>query len=331
MSGHIPVMLNEVLGALAPADGEVYADGTFGGGGYAMAVLGGADCQLVGIDRDVTAIERAEKMAVDQPRLIPALGRFGDLDELVEAAGFPKIDGVVLDLGVSSFQIDQAERGFSFMRDGPLDMRMGSSGPRAADLVNKLDERVLADVIFRLGEERKARRVARQIVDRRAVRPFETTGDLANLVETALGGRRGARTHPATKTFQALRMYLNDELGELGRALVAAERVLREGGRLIVVTFHSLEDRLVKAFFRKRSGQLAGGSRHAPAKAQGAAPSFELISRKAVAVSEGEAGENPRARSAKLRGGIRTAAPGWGGEGWAGFDLPPVENVEGSE
>jgi len=198
---------------------------------------------------------RAEKMAGDEPRLIPALGRFGDLDELVEAAGFPKIDGVVLDLGVSSFQIDQAERGFSFMRDGPLDMRMGSSGPRAADLVNKLDERVLADVIFRLGEERKARRVARQIVDRRNVRPFETTADLASLVETALGGRRGARAHPATKTFQALRMYLNDELGELGRALVAAERVLREGGRLVVVTFHSLEDRLVKAFFRKRSGR----------------------------------------------------------------------------
>ncbi|MEO9968547.1 MAG: 16S rRNA (cytosine(1402)-N(4))-methyltransferase RsmH [Hyphomonadaceae bacterium] len=331
MSGHIPVMLNEVIEALAPADGEVYADGTFGGGGYAMAVLGSADCQLVGIDRDVTAIERAERLAEEEPRLVPALGRFGVMDELVEAAGFPAIDGIMLDLGVSSFQIDQAERGFSFMRDGPLDMRMGSAGPRAADLVNHLDERVLADVIFRLGEERKARRVARQIVDRRAQRPFETTSDLAELVEAALGGRRGARTHPATKTFQALRMYLNDELGELGRALVAAERILRAGGRLVVVTFHSLEDRLVKTFLRERCGQLSGGSRHAPEKAQGARPSFQAMSRKALAVSLDEAQDNPRARSAKLRGAIRTDAPGWGGEGWAGFGLPPVEIVEGSE
>lgn len=331
MSGHIPVMLNEVIAALAPADGEVYADGTFGGGGYAMAVLSSANCQLVGIDRDMTAIERAERLADKEPRLIPALGRFGDVDELVEAAGFPAIDGIMLDLGVSSFQIDQAERGFSFMRDGPLDMRMGGAGPRAADLVNKLDERVLADVIFRFGEERKARRVARQIVERRNTRPFETTADLAALVETALGGRRGARTHPATKTFQALRMYLNDELGELGRALVAAERILRAGGRLIIVTFHSLEDRLVKSFLRERCGQLSGGSRHVPEKARAAAPSFSAMSRKAVAVSLDEAKENPRARSAKLRGAIRTDAPGWGGQGWAGFGLPSVENLEGSE
>ena len=331
MSGHIPVMLEEVLDALAPADGEVYADGTFGGGGYAMAILAAADCQLIGIDRDVTAIERAERMAELERRLVPALGRFGRLDALVAGAGFPAIDGVVLDLGVSSFQIDQAERGFSFMRDGPLDMRMGGAGPRAADLVNRLDERVLADIIFRLGEERKARRVARQIVERRKARPFETTTDLADLVERALGGRRGARTHPATKTFQALRMYLNDELGELARALVAAERILRVGGRLVVVTFHSLEDRLVKAFLRERGGQTGGGSRHAPARAAGAAPSFHLASRKAVAVSLDEAAANPRARSAKLRSATRTEAPGWGGAGWAGFDLPPVEELEVSE
>jgi 16S rRNA (cytosine1402-N4)-methyltransferase len=331
MSGHIPVMLNEVLEALAPSDGEVYADGTFGGGGYAMAILGAANCQLVGIDRDVTAIERAERMAETEPRLIPALGRFGKLDELAEGAGFAEIDGVVLDLGVSSFQIDQAARGFSFMRDGPLDMRMGGAGLRAADLVNGLDERVLADVIFRLGEERKARRVARQIAQRRKTRPFETTADLANVVEQALGGRRGARTHPATKTFQALRMYLNDELGELARALVAAERILRVGGRIVVVTFHSLEDRLVKAFLRERGGQMGGGSRHAPAKAAGASPSFQLASRKAVTVSIEEAEVNPRARSAKLRSAVRTDAPAWGGEGWAGFDLPPVEELEGSE
>ena len=331
MSGHIPVMLDEVLEALAPTDGEVYADGTFGGGGYAMAILGAANCKLVGIDRDVTAIERAEHMAEKEPRLVPALGRFGRLDELAEAAGFAMIDGVVLDLGVSSFQIDQAERGFSFMRDGPLDMRMGGAGPRAADLVNRLDERVLADIIFRLGEERKARRVARQIVARRKERPFETTADLAETVEGALGGRRGARTHPATKTFQALRMYLNDELGELARALAAAERILRVGGRLVVVTFHSLEDRLVKAFLRERGGQMAGGSRHAPAKAAKAAPSFHVASRKAGIVSLEEAQTNPRARSAKLRSAVRTDAPAWGGAAWAGFDLPPVEEMEGSE
>lgn len=331
MSGHIPVMLNEVIEALAPSDGEVYADGTFGGGGYAMAILGAANCKLVGIDRDVTAIERAERMAEKEPRLVPALGRFGKLDELTEGAGFDEIDGVVLDLGVSSFQIDQAERGFSFMRDGPLDMRMGGAGPRAADLVNGLDERVLADIIFRLGEERKARRVARQITQRRKARPFETTADLADVVEQALGGRRGARTHPATKTFQALRMYLNDELGELARALVAAERILRVGGRIVVVTFHSLEDRLVKAFLRQRGGQMGGGSRHAPARAAGASPSFRLASRKAVVVSPEEAESNPRARSAKLRSAVRTDAPAWGGEGWAGFDLPPVEELEGSE
>ena len=328
MSGHVPVMLEEVLQALAPADGEVYLDGTYGGGGYARAILDAADCRLIGVDRDITAIERAEKTAATESRLIPLLGRFSKLDELASDAGFNAIDGVVLDLGVSSFQLDQAERGFSFMRDGPLDMRMGSAGPSAADVVNQLDERGLANIIYRLGEEPKSRRVARAIVERRKLDPFETTLDLAGLVETALGGRRGARTHPATKTFQAIRMFINDELGELGRALVAAERILKAGGRLVVVTFHSLEDRIVKAFMRSRGGLAGGGSRHAPEKAKGAAPSLELVSRKAVSVSMEEAVQNPRARSSRLRAAVRTEAPAWGGQGWGGMDLPSLAGLE---
>ncbi|MEL7454156.1 MAG: 16S rRNA (cytosine(1402)-N(4))-methyltransferase RsmH [Pseudomonadota bacterium] len=329
--GHTPVMLPEVLEALSPADGEVYLDGTYGGGGYACAILAAAPCRLIGIDRDITAIERAEREAESEARLVPVLGRFGDLDELATAAGFPAVDGIVLDLGVSSFQIDQAARGFSFLRDGPLDMRMGAVGPRAADVVNGLGERGLADIIYRLGEERQARRIARRIVERRATRPFEATLDLAETIEAALGGRRGAKIHPATKTFQAIRMFINDELGELGRALVAAERLLRAGGRLVIVTFHSLEDRIVKAFLRDRSGQARGGSRHAPELPKGAEPSFQPISRKAVAVSLEEALANPRARSSKLRAAVRTDAPAWGGNGWAGLDLPSLEEVETAE
>ena len=254
---------------------------------------------------------------------------FGDLDVLAREAGFEAVDAVVLDLGVSSFQLDQAERGFSFMRDGPLDMRMGQSGPSAADVVNRLDEQGLADVIFRLGEETKSRRVARAIVARRKEEAFETTLDLAGVVETALGGRRGAKTHPATRTFQAIRMFINDELGELARALVAAENLLRAGGRLVVVTFHSLEDRIVKAFMRARSGMVRGGSRHVPLQADEApAPSFKLSSRKALSVSDAEARENPRARSSRLRAAVRTEAPAWGGQGWAGFNLPALEALE---
>lgn len=327
MAGHIPVMLNEVLGALGPSDGEVYLDGTYGGGGYARAILGAADCRLLGVDRDETAIARAQDYASDEPRLIPLLGRFGALDDLAQEAGFADLDGVVLDLGVSSFQIDQAARGFSFMRDGPLDMRMGQTGPSAADIVNGMDEQDLANVIFRLGEETKSRRVARAIAMRRKEALFETTLDLAGVVETALGGRRGAKTHPATKTFQAIRMFINDELGELARALVGAERLLVTGGRLVVVTFHSLEDRIVKNFMRERAGMTGGGSRHAPKMEEGAPPSFKLASRKAVSVSGEEASENPRSRSSRLRVAVRTDQPAWGGEGWAGFDLPSVDDM----
>jgi len=326
MSGHIPVMLKEVLGALAPSGGEVYLDGTYGGGGYARAILRAANCTLLGVDRDETAIARAHEVAAIEPRLVPLLGKFGDLDDLANEAGFEALDGVVLDLGVSSFQLDQAQRGFSFMRDGPLDMRMGQSGPSAADVVNRMDEQGLANIIFRLGEETKSRRVARAITLRRKEQNFETTLDLAETVETALGGRRGAKTHPATKTFQAIRMFINDELGELARALVAAERLLKAGGRLVVVTFHSLEDRIVKNFLRERSGLMGGGSRHMPAAEAGAPPSFKLASRKALSAEE--ARENARARSSRLRLGVRTDVPAWGGQGWAGFDLPLLETLE---
>ena len=250
--GHVPVLLEEVLEALQPQDGETYVDGTFGGGGYALRVLAAADCQLYGIDRDLDAITRAEALAEQQPRLTPLLGRFGDLDDLLETAGVTVVHGVMLDIGVSSFQIDEGDRGFSFMRDGPLDMRMGQTGPSAADVVNHMSVGDLMTIFRQLGEERQAKRIANAIVARRKSEPFKTTLDLAQCIEDAVGGRRGKKTHPATLTFQAIRMYVNDELGELARGLAAAERVLAPGGRLVVVTFHSLEDRLVKQFLRER-------------------------------------------------------------------------------
>lgn len=328
--GHLPVMLAEVLTALAPADGDVIVDGTFGGGGYTRAILDAAGCTVLGIDRDLDAIVRAEKMAAANPRLVPLLGCFGDLDILAEQAGHERVDGVVLDIGVSSFQIDQAERGFSFQRNGPLDMRMGGSGPSAADVVNKMSEKGLADVIFRLGEEKNARRIARVIAARRIEAPFETTADLAAVVEEAVGGRRGARVHPATLTFQAIRMYVNDELGELARGLHAAERILRPGGRLVVVTFHSLEDRLVKQWMRERAGAVPAGSRHLPLLAKPPSPPFELRENKAVQPSDKEVETNPRARSAKLRAAIRTSADAARDEANDGMNLPPLAELERS-
>ena len=327
-SGHNPVMMDEVLTWLAPQDGDLIVDGTFGGGGYTRAILQAAKCSVLAIDRDLDAIQRAEKLAAETPRLTPLLGRFGEMDALVINAGHALVDGVVLDIGVSSYQIDEGERGFSFMKDGPLDMRMGAAGPTAADVVNTMSERDLANIIFRLGEERQARRIARHIVQRRAQQPFETTADLADAVEVAVGGRRGARTHPATLTFQAIRMYVNDELGELARALCAAERILRPGGRLVIVAFHSLEDRMVKQWLRDRAGKQGGGSRHMPLMAKGPDPTFELAVSKAIVPSDKEVEGNPRARSAKLRAAIRTSAPAIKEDASDGMNLPPLSDLE---
>lgn len=326
--GHVPVLLEEVLEALQPQDGETYVDGTFGGGGYALRVLAAADCQLYGIDRDLDAITRAEASAEQQPRLTPLLGRFGDLDDLLETAGVTVVHGVMLDIGVSSFQIDEGDRGFSFMRDGPLDMRMGQTGPSAADVVNHMSAGDLMTIFRQLGEERQAKRIANAIVARRKSEPFKTTLDLAQCIEDAVGGRRGKKTHPATLTFQAIRMYVNDELGELARGLAAAERVLAPGGRLVVVTFHSLEDRLVKQFLRERSGATGGGSRYMPEVAKGPEPSFQLKRRKATEPSEAEIKDNPRARSSRLRVAVRTDAPAWAQPVETGKSVLPLKQLE---
>ena len=326
--GHYPVMLPEVLTYMAAHDGDVLIDGTYGGGGYTNALLGAADCKVLAIDRDLDAISRAETTALRQPRLIPLLGRFGDLDTLAGDAGFESVDGVVLDLGVSSFQLDEADRGFSFMRDGPLDMRMGRAGPSAADVVAQLPEKDLANLIYRLGEEKQSRRIASTICARRGRAPFLTTLDLAETIETALGGRKGARIHPATRTFQAIRMYVNDELGQLASALTAAENILKKGGRLVVVTFHSLEDRMVKLFLRARAGLGGGGSRHMPERKTGAPPSFNMPTKKSIEPSPEEIADNPRSRSARLRYAIRTDAPAWTSPVPTGLDLPPLSTLE---
>lgn len=326
--GHAPVLLPEVVAALKPQAGDAIVDGTFGGGGYALRVLQAADCRLYGIDRDFDAIARAEAIAETEPRLVPLLGRFGDMDALLQAHGVDVVDGVMLDIGVSSFQLDQGERGFSFMRDGPLDMRMGQTGPSAKDVVNHLAAQDLTAIIRQLGEERQAKRIANFIVALRKEKAFETTSDLADCVERAVGGRRGKKTHPATLTFQAIRMYVNDELGELARGLAAAERLLRTGGRLVVVTFHSLEDRLVKQFMRTRSGAVSGGSRYMPEVEKGPTPSFDLTQRKAIEPGEDEIATNPRARSARLRVVTRTEAPAWDSPVETGLRLPPLNALE---
>ncbi len=313
-SVHVPVMLEEVLDALSPADGEVFVDGTFGAGGYARGLLERGRCRVIGIDRDPDALALGEAMAKEfSGRLTVLEGRFSQMADLVRKSGTDGVDGVVLDLGVSSMQLDRAERGFSFAKDGPLDMRMDqgrdAETQSAADIVNTADEGQLATILFRLGEERKSRRIARAIVRSRGDAPIETTSQLASIVERAAGGGH-AKIHPATRTFQALRIYVNRELEELERGLAAAESLLKSGGRLVVVSFHSLEDRIVKTFFRTRSGAVQRPSRHMPDLAEeGPAPSFVMIKRGAVVPGDEETGRNPRARSAKLRAGVRTDAP----------------------
>lgn len=301
--GHVPVMLAEVLATLMPQDGATYLDATFGGGSYARAILEAAPgCTVFAIDRDPDAIARGAALA----RLIPGRlhlveGRFGDMLSLLRDRGITALDGVVMDLGVSSFQLDQAERGFSFRADGPLDMRMEKSGPSAAELVNSLPERELADIIFRFGEERFARRIARSIVARRAEAPFTTTADLAALVRRAVP-RDPSGIDGATRSFQALRIAVNDELGEVERGIAAAMELLAPGGRLVVVAFHSLEDRIVKQAMAAASGR-GGASRHDPAALSGRAkPAFHLLTPRAMRPQDAECSTNPRARSARLRG-----------------------------
>ena len=312
-SPHISVLLDEVVDALSPRDGGVYVDGTFGAGGYARAILARADCRVWGIDRDPEAIERGRKLALAYPgRLDIVEGRFGDMDRLLAEHGVESVDGVALDIGVSSPQIDEPERGFSFRFDGPLDMRMGRDGPTAADVVNTAEADELADIIFHYGEERMARRVARAIVAARQTAPFTRTKQLADLVRSVVPKGKGDAIDPATRTFQALRIHVNDELGELRRGLAAAESLLKPGGRLAVVSFHSLEDREVKTFLKERSSLPPSPSRHAPSLAADArSPSFRLLSRKPIVPTESEAHSNPRARSARLRAAERTAAPAY--------------------
>ncbi len=312
---HIPVLVEEVVGALSPRDGALLVDGTFGAGGYTRALLGAASCRVIGIDRDPTAIDAGQLLVAEYAgRLRLIEGRFGDLDTLLAANDVAPgtVDGVTLDLGVSSMQIDNAERGFSFRFDGPLDMRMSTSGASAADVVNDTDEGELADLIYRYGEERQSRRVARAIVGARKATRIERTGQLADIVRRALGPAASrAAIDPATRTFQALRIHVNDELGELERGLAAAERVLAPGGRLAVVSFHSLEDRVVKGFLRDRAEEGPRPSRHLPdtRRADPRRPGWRLVTRRPIEPGEAEIARNPRARSAKLRVGERTGGP----------------------
>ncbi|MEP4052352.1 MAG: 16S rRNA (cytosine(1402)-N(4))-methyltransferase RsmH [Litorimonas sp.] len=302
---HYPVMLPEVLSALAMQAGETCVDGTFGNGGYSEAILNSATCKVIGLDRDPNVAPRAADMTAQWAgrfRLIET--PFSKMDEV----GLESVDAVVLDIGVSSMQLDQAERGFSFMREGPLDMRMEQGGgPTARDAVLHLSVAELTRIFQVYGEEKRARHVANCIVSAREQGDILTTSDLADILEKALG-RRG-KTHPATRVFQALRIFVNDELGELYKGLCAAERILKPGGRLVVVTFHSLEDRIVKSFLRRRAGEVRGGSRYAPeVKNDGPAPSFDLPKRSVTKPSKSEIDENARSRSAKLRLAVRTEA-----------------------
>ena len=308
---HIPVLLTEVLGALDPQDGETFVDGTFGAGGYSKALLDGAATHVLAIDRDTNTLEGGQALvSAYAPRLVLVEGCFADMEAICGTHGYEAVDGVTLDIGVSSMQIDEAARGFSFAKDGPLDMRMAQSGPTAADVVNDMEEEDLANVIYRFGEERRSRSVARAIVRRRESAPFVTTIDLAEVVRRAVGGKPG-RIHPATRTFQALRIFVNAELEQFALGLAAAERLLKPGGRLAVVTFHSLEDRIAKRFFQLRSGQGSSTSRYRPVMDDGLSPSFSCPVRRVVKAGDAELDINPRARSARLRWGIRTEAEAW--------------------
>lgn len=319
---HRPVLLEDVLAALRPRDGGIYVDGTFGAGGYSRAILESAACTVWGIDCDPEAIAGGAPLARQHPsRLNLIEGRFGTMDELLSARGVRQVHGVAFDLGASSMQLDDPERGFSFRLDGPLDMRMEKRGRSAADVVNTASEKELADIIRRFGEERSSRRIARAIVEARSIRPITRTGELARIVRAVVRPSHDG-IDPATRTFLALRIFVNDELTELDRGLRAAEWLLAPGGRLAVVSFQSLEDRPVKNFLKARSGAAPRPSRHGPEavgppRGQAPEPTFRLLLRRAVRPTAREIADNPRARSARLRAAERTAAPPWsnGGDG----------------
>ena len=306
LAPHLPVLIEEVIAGLSVQPGETHVDGTFGAGGYTRALLGAGAGRVIAFDRDPDAIAEGPSLVPD-PRLTLIHERFSQMDRTLEERDLAPVDGVTLDIGVSSMQLDRADRGFAFSKDGPLDMRMSQAGTSAADFLNHADEAEIARVIKDYGEEPRARRVAGAIV---AARPLTRTAELAAVVRKALGYYQGMKSDPATRTFQAIRIHLNAELDELEAGLVAAERVLRPGGRLAVVTFHSLEDRIVKRFLKSRSGATPAGSRHRPIAAVGPSPSFEKVA-KPVSPSDSELATNPRARSARLRTAVRTDAPAW--------------------
>ena len=303
---HVPVLLEEVVAGLAITQGDTIVDGTFGAGGYARALLGAGAGRVIGFDRDPDAIANGPSLVPDS-RLLLIEERFSLMEQALAARDLLPVDGITLDIGVSSMQLDQAQRGFAFSNDGPLDMRMSQSGQTAAEFLNEADEAEIARIIREYGEEPRARKVAQAIV---AARPLTRTAELAAVVRKALGHHAGMKSDPATRTFQAIRIHLNAELDELEQGLRAAERSLRAGGRLAVVTFHSLEDRIVKRFLRDRSGATPAGSRHRPLAAAGPSPSFTSVA-KPLSPSDGELARNPRARSARLRTAVRTDAPAW--------------------
>lgn len=305
---HASVMLDEVIEAMQPKNGEIYVDGTFGAGGYSRALLEAAECKVYAIDRDPSVAVFAERLKKDFPnRFVLLAGTFSQMVDLLQGQGIESVNGIVLDIGVSSMQIDQAERGFSFMKDGPLDMRMSSQGISAADIVNEREEGEIADMLYLYGEEKMSRRIAKAIVAARAESKITTTTQLASIVRSVVRSEKGI--NPATRTFQALRIVVNDELGELESGLLAAEQLLANNGRLIVVTFHSLEDRIVKQFYQSRSGDTQGGSRHLPETVNSVPPTFFLRRRKPTLAKEAEIAANPRSRSAKLRLAVRNDTP----------------------
>ena len=311
LARHIPVLRAEVLKALVPEAGGVYLDATFGAGGYSAAILATPNTKVLALDRDPRAVAAGFDL-VDAAggRLTLVEARFSELESVAVSQGIASFDGIVFDIGVSSMQLDEADRGFSFRQEGPLDMRMSGQGQSAADLVNEADEATLADIFYHFGEERAARRIAKAIVAARAEAPITTTAQLATLIARVVPARPGT-IHPATRSFQALRIAVNDELGELVGGLSAAERLLKPDGTLAAVTFHSLEDRIVKQFFAARSGRGEAKSRPLPGEPQKLAPSFTLTGKQPIEASPAEIADNPRARSAKLRFAVRTEAAAW--------------------